>query len=36
MVTLFPLCDVTYNSDIYGRIAKWALELMGYGISYTL
>jgi hypothetical protein len=36
MVTLFPLCDVTCNSDIYGRIAKWALELMGYGISYPM
>jgi hypothetical protein len=31
MVTSFPLGDVTHNLDICGRIAKWALELMGYG-----
>jgi hypothetical protein len=35
MVTPFPLGDVTRNPDISGRITKWALELMGYGISYT-
>jgi hypothetical protein len=30
-VTLFPLGDVTHDPDISGRIAKWYLELMGYG-----
>jgi hypothetical protein len=34
-VTLFPLGDVTRNSDISKRITKWALELIGYGISHT-
>jgi hypothetical protein len=36
VVTLFPLGKVTRNPNISGRIAKWALELMGYEISYTL
>jgi hypothetical protein len=35
MVTSFPLGDMTRNLDISRRIAKWALELMGYEISYT-
>jgi hypothetical protein len=35
LVTSFPLGEVTRNPDISGWIAKWALELMGYGISYT-
>jgi hypothetical protein len=35
VVTSFPLGDVTHNPNISGRIANWALELMGYGISYT-
>jgi hypothetical protein len=34
VVTSFPLGQVTRNPNIYARIAKWALELMGYGISY--
>jgi hypothetical protein len=36
LVTSFPLGEVTCYPDIFGRITKWALELMGYGISYTL
>jgi hypothetical protein len=35
VVTSFPLGDMTRNLDISRRIAKWALELMGYEISYT-
>jgi hypothetical protein len=36
LVTSFPLGEVTCYPEIFGRIAKWDLELMGYGISYTL
>ena len=35
VVTSFPLSEVTQNQDATGRIAKWALELMGQGISYA-
>jgi hypothetical protein len=35
VVTSFPLGDVVRNPDATGRVAKWALELMGQGISYT-
>ena len=35
MVTSFPLGDVTRNPNISERIAKWALDLMGYEISYA-
>ena len=31
----FPLGEVTQNQDATGRIVKWALELMGQGISYA-
>ena len=31
----FPLGEVTQNRDATRRIAKWALELMGQGISYA-
>ena len=34
-VMSFPLCEVVQNWDAIGRIAKWALELMGQGISYA-
>jgi hypothetical protein len=35
VVTPFPLCEVVQNQDATGRIMKWALELMGQGISYA-
>ena len=35
VVTSFPLGEVIHNQDAMGRIAKWALELMGQGISYA-
>ena len=35
VVTSFPLGEVIQNWDATGRIMKWALELMGQGISYA-
>ena len=35
VVTSFPLGEVIQNQDATGRITKWALELMGQGISYA-
>ena len=35
VVTFFPLGEVVQNQDATRRIAKWALELMGQGISYA-
>ena len=35
VVTSFPLGEVAQNQDATGRITKWALELMGQGISYA-
>ena len=35
VVTSFPLGEVVQNQDAMGRIIKWALELMGQGISYA-
>ena len=35
VVTSFPLSEVIQNQDAMGRITKWALELMGQGISYA-
>ena len=35
VVTSFPLGVVIQNRDGIGRIAKWALELMGQGITYA-
>ena len=35
IVTSFPLSEVIQNQDAIGKIAKWALEMMGQGISYA-
>ena len=35
VVTSFPLGEVIQNQNATGRITKWALELMGQGISYA-
>ena len=35
VVMPFPLGEVIQNQDTIRRIAKWALELMGQGISYA-
>jgi hypothetical protein len=35
VVSSFPLSEVIQNRDAMGRITKWALELMGEGITYT-
>ena len=35
VVTSFPLGVVVQNRDAIGRIVKWALKLMGQGISYA-
>uniref|UniRef100_A0A0E0EWP1 RNA-directed DNA polymerase n=1 Tax=Oryza meridionalis TaxID=40149 RepID=A0A0E0EWP1_9ORYZ len=34
VVTAFPLEDVMFNKEATGRIAKWALELMAFDISF--
>ena len=35
VVMSYPLGEVIQNWDATGRIAKWALKLMGQGISYV-
>jgi hypothetical protein len=35
VVTSFLLGEIINNRDTTGRIAKWALELMVYGITYV-
>ena len=35
VVTSFPLGEVVQNQDTTGRTTKWALELMGQGITYA-
>jgi hypothetical protein len=35
MVTSFPLGEIINNRDMTGWIAKWALELVAYGITYV-
>jgi hypothetical protein len=35
VVTSSPLVEVVQNHDAIGRIAKWALKLMGGGILYA-
>jgi hypothetical protein len=34
VVTSFPLGEIINNRDATGQIAKWALQLMAYGITY--
>jgi hypothetical protein len=34
-VSKYPLGEAIQNPEAKGRIAKWALELMGQNISYT-
>jgi hypothetical protein len=36
MVSKYPLGEIIQNPEAEGRIAKWALELMGQNISYAL
>src|SRR5579859_5193856 len=36
VVTSSPLGEIIHNRDASGRIARWVLELMGYGIAYIL
>jgi hypothetical protein len=36
VVSKYPLGEVIQNPEVEGRIAKWALELMGQNITYTL
>jgi hypothetical protein len=35
VVTSFPLGDIINNRDVSRRSAKWALELVAYGITYV-
>jgi hypothetical protein len=35
VVSKYPLREVIQNPETEGRIAKWALELMGQNISYA-
>ena len=35
VVTEYALGEIINNRDATGKIAKWALELMGRGISYA-
>jgi ribonuclease HI len=36
VVSKYPLEEVIQNPEVEGRIAKWALELMGQNITYAL
>jgi hypothetical protein len=35
VISSFPLSEVIQSQDAIGRIVKWALELMGEGITYA-
>jgi hypothetical protein len=35
MVSKYPLGEVIQNPEVEGRIAKWALELLGQNITYA-
>lgn len=36
VVTSFLLGEIINNQDATGRITKWVMELMAYGITYTV
>jgi hypothetical protein len=36
VVSYFPLGEIAQNQEASGRIAKWAVELMGETLSYVL
>ena len=35
VVTSFPLGEIVHNREASGRIAKWAMELMGEALSFA-
>ena len=35
MVSSFPLGEIIQNREASGRIAKWAVELMGEALSFA-
>lgn len=35
VVSSFSLREIIQNMDSTGKVAKWALELMGHDIAYT-
>lgn len=35
VVTSTPLEEVVHNKDVYGRITKWMIELLGFEIDYV-
>jgi hypothetical protein len=35
VVSSFPLGEIAQNQETLGRIAKWAVELMGEALSYA-
>jgi hypothetical protein len=35
VVSSFPLGEIAQNREASGRIAKWAVELMGETLSYA-
>jgi hypothetical protein len=34
MVSTAPLCDIIQNREATGRVARWAIELSAYTITY--
>ena len=35
VVTSFPLGEIVHNWEASGRVAKWAVELMGEALSFA-
>ena len=35
VVSSFPLGEIIHNQEASGRIAKWAIELMGEALSFA-